>query len=168
MMWENEGPNRSTRKCRTKNAGAGNSGPENAGAAIHATRKRFVLFSVDLQKSAADGGEFGPQCRMLVPAIAHQLQQLPVDAGAVIGRDRRTKRRRLTATHTNQYVCACAIVVTKTFLCFMFLGRLFVKRFALCYRTVVCVSVCMRLSVLKRWCIVAKRLKGSRCHSVRR
>ena len=35
-------------------------------------------------------------------------------------------------------------------------GRPFVKRFALCYRTVVC-PVC-----LGRWCIVAKRFHGSR------
>jgi len=35
----------------------------------------------------------------------------------------------------------------------------------LCYRTVV-LSVC--LSCLWRWCIVAKRLDGSRCHLVRR
>jgi len=34
-------------------------------------------------------------------------------------------------------------------------GRPFVKRFALCYRSVVC-TVC--LSCLWRWCIVAKRL----------
>jgi len=37
-----------------------------------------------------------------------------------------------------------------------FFGRPFVKRFALCYRTVVC------LSCLWRWCTVAKRLDGSR------
>jgi len=42
-------------------------------------------------------------------------------------------------------------------------GRLFVKQFALCYRTVV-LSVCpVSLSVcLRCWCIVAKRLDGSR------
>jgi len=38
----------------------------------------------------------------------------------------------------------------------MFVGRPFVKRFALCYRSVVC-PVC-----LWRWCIVAKRLDESR------
>jgi len=62
-------------------------------------------------------------------------------------------------------------------------GRPFVKRFALCYRTIV-LSVC--LSCLRRWCIVAKqlppkghspnfrhmsvvakRLDGSRCHLAR-
>jgi len=47
--------------------------------------------------------------------------------------------------------------------------RLFVKRFALCYRTVVytvCVSVCP--ICLWRWSIVVKRLDGSRCHLVQR
>jgi len=38
----------------------------------------------------------------------------------------------------------------------------FVKRFALCYRTVV-YPVCLR-----RWCTVAKRLDGSRWHLARR
>ena len=41
-----------------------------------------------------------------------------------------------------------------------FIGRTFVKRFALCYQTIVCcLSV---LSCLLRFCIVAKRLDGSR------
>jgi len=44
-----------------------------------------------------------------------------------------------------------------------FLGEPFLKRFALCYRTVVC-PVC--LSCLWRWCIVAKRLEGLGCHLV--
>ena len=37
-----------------------------------------------------------------------------------------------------------------------------VKRFALCYRTVICLSVLSCLFCLKRWCIVAIRLDGSR------
>jgi len=41
-------------------------------------------------------------------------------------------------------------------------GRPFVKRFALCYRTVVCPILSACLSCLGRWCIVAKRLEGSR------
>ena len=63
----------------------------------------FVLFSVDLEEAAADGGEVGSLCRMFVPAVAHQLQQLRVGSD-VVRRDRRTKRRRLSATHTNQYI----------------------------------------------------------------
>ena len=39
-------------------------------------------------------------------------------------------------------------------------GRPFVKRFALCYRTVVYLSVCP--VCLWRWCIVAKRFDGTR------
>jgi len=42
-------------------------------------------------------------------------------------------------------------------------GRPFVKRFAICYRTVVCLSVCLSvLSCLRHWYIVSKRLDGSR------
>jgi len=45
-------------------------------------------------------------------------------------------------------------------------GRPFVKRFALCYRTVVCLSCPVCLSCLWRWCVVTKRLDESRCHLV--
>jgi len=48
-----------------------------------------------------------------------------------------------------------------------FLGDV-VKRFALCYRTAFCPVLSVCLSCLWRWCIVAKRLGGSRCHLVRR
>jgi len=41
-------------------------------------------------------------------------------------------------------------------------GRPFIKRFALCYRTVVCLSCLSVLSWLWRWCTVAKRFDGSR------
>ena len=40
--------------------------------------------------------------------------------------------------------------------------RPFVKRFALRYRTVVCLSVLSVLSCMRRWCIEAKRFDGSR------
>ena len=69
---------------------------------------QLVLLSVDLEEAAADGGEVGSQSGMLVPAVAHQLQQLRVDARVVARRDRRTKRRRLAASHTDHYICtAC-------------------------------------------------------------
>ena len=56
-----------------------------------------------------------------------------------------------------------------------FFGQPIVKRFALCYRTVV-QSVCLScpvlsvsyMSCLQRWCIVAKRLDGSRWNLARR
>jgi len=44
-------------------------------------------------------------------------------------------------------------------------GRPFAKRFALCYLSVVCLSVCP--VCLWRWCIVAKRVDRSICHLVR-
>jgi len=49
---------------------------------------------------------------------------------------------------------------------FVIFGRPFVKQFALCYQTVVCLFCLSSLSVcpvgLQRWCTVAKRLNGSR------
>ena len=45
--------------------------------------------------------------------------------------------------------------------CLVF-GQPFVKRFALCYRTVVCPVLSVCLSCLWRWCSVAKQLDGSR------
>jgi len=57
----------------------------------------------------------------------------------------------------NVLLCCCYAQTWAVF------GRLFVKQFALCYQTVV-MSV---LSCLLRWCIVAKRLDGSRWNLAR-
>jgi len=68
------------------------------------TIKTIILSFVDDLKAVADGGEVGAQRRKLVPAIAHQLNQLNI-VGGVVCRDRRSERRRLTATHTHEYIC---------------------------------------------------------------
>jgi len=47
-------------------------------------------------------------------------------------------------------------------------GRPFIKRFALCYQTVVYLSVLSVLSCLWRSCTEAKRLDGSRWNLARR
>ena len=53
------------------------------------------------------------------------------------------------------------LIFAVPFLFSVIFGQPFVKRSALCYRTVVCL-VCPVLSCLWRWCIVAKRFDGSR------
>jgi len=72
-----------------------------------------VLSFVDDEKVFTDGGEIGPQCRILVPAVTHHLQQLRI-IGPVVRRDRRTKRWRLSTTHTHEYVCPQRIVHPKS------------------------------------------------------
>jgi len=76
---------------------------------------------------------------------------------------------RIYAWHTQQivillFVCyfiKLVFVCLSLYIKLLIFGRPFVKQLALCYRSVVCLTVC-----LYRWCIVAKRLDGLGCHLV--
>jgi len=58
-------------------------------------------------------------------------------------------------TPSNVIVCSSNAIFKYDFLRQIVFRRPFVKRFALCYRTVVCSTVCpVCLSCLLRWCIV--------------
>ena len=71
---------------------------------VLAPQSCVVLSFVDVHEAPADVGKVRAHRRKLVPTVAHQLQQLSVVDG-VVQRDRRTKRRRLSATHAHEYIC---------------------------------------------------------------
>jgi len=97
-----------------------------------------------------------PQHGMVLRFMGPDLYQCCIFRGAITGSNK---------SHLLVYVNTRVFNFHLQSRCFsgtVLFGRLFVKRFALCYWTIVCLSCLSVMSCLQRWCIVAKRLDGSR------